>query len=104
MRQEKRRLLIREVLGDLVLDPVAQKQVARQSKHATELLLVRDGCKDRDGAALREPAQHDPRRLDALVDLLLDQDVEVVARAEDARFVLRADRLFKVQLVRELTF
>lgn len=98
MAHEERRLLVRPVLGRVVLDAVAEKQVARQTEHPAQLLLVRDSREQGDRAALRESAEHDSRRADALVDLFLDQGVEVVAGAEDTGLVLVAKGFFKVQL------
>lgn len=101
MGQEERRVLIGEVLGDKVLGAVAQQQVARQTKHTTQLLLMRQAGEHGNGTTLRESTQHDPRGRDALVVLFLDEAVEVVTRAEDAGFVLGANELCEIKLEKE---
>ena len=101
VRQEERRVLVGPVLGDVVRDAVAQQQVARQAEDAAQLLAAREPREDGHGAALREAAQHDARRLDALVDLVLDQAGEVVARAQDAGLVLVAGEFLVLDLCRQ---
>ena len=91
VRQEERSLLVRESLGDNVLDAVAKQQVARQSKDTAQLLLARQTAEYRHSTTLREPAQHDARGLNALIHLLFDKGVEVFARTEDTGFILSAE-------------
>lgn len=52
VRQEKRRLLVRPVFGGEVLDAVAQQEIARQTKHSSNLLLASDAGEHGHGAAL----------------------------------------------------
>lgn len=78
--EEERRLLVRQLpAGGMVLQPVRQQHVAGETEDAAQLQGVGDAREERHGAALGEAPQDDPRGLDALVDLLLDQGVEVVA-------------------------
>lgn len=66
-------ILVGEVLGDVVLDAVAEQEVARETEHAAQLLLTRDAREERHSTTLREASQDDPRRLDTLLNLRLDQ-------------------------------
>ena len=96
--KEEGRLLVGKSLGNVVLDAIAEKQIARKPKHASQFLLVGDASKHRHGTALREAANDDPRGTDALVQLLLDQRVEVLARTENSAFILISERFFIVEL------
>lgn len=95
---EEWRLLIRIILGNIVLDPIMEQQVARETKYTTQLLLVRETREQGHRSTLRESSEDDSRGLDALIDLLLDKGVEVIAGAKRARLVLVADGFLEVQL------
>lgn len=60
VRKEERSLLIRPVFGDIVLDPVTQKQVARKTENTAQLLFVRDARENGHGTSLRETTEDDP--------------------------------------------
>lgn len=97
--KEEGRLLVRQLpAGRMVLQTVAQRQVTGETEDTAQLLGVGNAREERHGTALGEAAQDDPRGLDALVDLFLDQSVEVVARTEDSGLILVSHCLFEVQL------
>lgn len=96
--EEEGRLLVRPLLGQVVLDTVAQQKVARKTEDTAELLLARQSGEDGHRTTLRESTEDDAGRLDALVHFLLDELVEVLARAEDTRLILCADVFLEVEL------
>ena len=100
--QEERGILIRPVLGEVILDPVTEEQVTGETEDTAKFLLVRNTREDGHCAALREPTENNSRGFDALVDLLFDQSVEVVLRAQNAGFVLVADGVFEVELLNSI--
>nr|POE79373.1 hypothetical protein CFP56_07438 [Quercus suber] len=89
---EDRGGLVGAVGGDEVAQLALQQQVAAQAEDAAEAVGRGDAGQQAHRAALREAAEDDARGGDARVDLSLDQRVEDLARAQDARLVVRAVR------------
>lgn len=91
-------LLVRIVFRNVVLDLVAEKQVAGQTEYTAELLLVCDPREQGHCTTLGKATDDDTGRFDALLHLLFNQGVEVVAGTENSGLVLGTQSLFEIQL------
>lgn len=87
---EDRRVLVRVLGGNHILDLLLQKQVAAKTKNSAQLVLVCDTRQQRHSASLRESSNNDSVCRDALRNFGIDERVEVITRLQDAGFVLFA--------------
>ena len=98
MCEENRRLLIRPVARDVILDAVTEEQVTGETEDTTQLVVVCDTGENGHGTTLRETTEDNPRWADTLFDLFCDQSVEVIPGTQNAWLVLVADGVFEIEL------
>lgn len=60
MSEEERRLLIRPILRNVILELVTENKIAGQTEDTAELLFAGNTSKDRYGSSLGEATQNNP--------------------------------------------